>query len=134
MAYARFRVQRAACNVVGYQSGKLVVQGKGTEDFVRDILESEVTGDPQLGYESVHHPEWFELHAGMDESGKGDCFGSISVATVIADGQAVEGWMKAGIQDSKKITDGNILKLAKIIRKTPGVVVEIHDARHAEIQ
>ncbi|MGB0371826.1 MAG: ribonuclease HIII [Opitutales bacterium] len=124
VAYARFAFKGASCNVVGYQSGKLVVQGKGTEDFVRDILESEVTGDPQLGYESVHHPEWFELHAGMDESGKGDCFGSISVATVIADGKAVESWMKAGIQDSKKITDGNIQKLAKIIRKTPGVVVE----------
>lgn len=124
VAYARFAFKGGSCNVVGYESGKLVVQGKGTEDFVRDILESEITGDPQLGYESVHHPEWFELHAGMDESGKGDCFGSISVCTVIADGKAVDAWMKAGIQDSKKITDGNILKLAKVIRNTPGVVVE----------
>ena len=49
--YARFacRSKPAGVNVVAYSSGKLVIQGRGTEDYVRDILESEVTGDPRLG-------------------------------------------------------------------------------------
>ncbi len=112
-------------NVVCYKSGKLVVQGKGTEDFVRDVLEARVTGDPRLGYDEVHHPEWFEPHAGLDESGKGDLFGPLVVACVIADGTAVREWRDNGIQDSKTIaSDARIFALEKEIRKTSGVVVK----------
>ena len=32
----------------------------------------------------VLHPDWFEPHAGLDESGKGDFFGPVIAATVIA--------------------------------------------------
>ena len=41
-----------------------------------------------MGYEEVHHPEWFEAHAGVDESGKGD-YGPLISACVIADGDMV---------------------------------------------
>jgi ribonuclease HIII len=112
-------------NVVCYKSGKVVIQGKGAEDFVRDVLEVQVTENPLLGYDYVHHPEWFEPHAGLDESGKGDLFGPLVVACVIADGTAVRQWMDSGIQDSKSISsDNRILALEKEIRKTSGVVVK----------
>ena len=62
VAYSLFAFKGEKVNVVGYQSGKLVVSGKNTEDFVRDILEAQITGDPRLGYDEVHHPEWFTLH------------------------------------------------------------------------
>ena len=69
-------VQWQACFLsslrIGFLRPKLVVQGKGTEDFVTNILEPEVTGEFLLGYEEVNHPEWFEPHAGLDEDGKGD--------------------------------------------------------------
>lgn len=122
--YARFAFRGNKVNVVGYESGKVVVSGKGTEDFVTNILEPEVTGEARLGYDEVHHPEWFEAHAGMDESGKGDLFGPLISAAVIGDGGMVEVWRKAGIQDSKAIADNRILKLDTLIRRTPGVVVE----------
>lgn len=122
--YARFAFRGPKVNVVGYKSGKVVIQGKGTEDFIVDVLEPEVTGEARFGYDEIHHPEWFEPHAGLDESGKGDFFGPIVCATVIADKPAVEAWLKAGIRDSKKISDGPILKLDKMIRETNGVVVE----------
>ena len=67
--YARHAFDGDSVKVVAYESGKLVIQGKGTEDFVTNILEPEVTGEFLLGYEEVNHPEWFELHAGLDESG-----------------------------------------------------------------
>ena len=88
VAYSRFafRADHLKVNVTAYTSGKVVVAGKGTEDFVRDILEPEVTGEARLGYEEVNHPDWFEAHAGLDESGKGDFFGPVVAATVIADG------------------------------------------------
>ena len=122
--YARHAFEGDQVKVVAYESGKLVVQGKGTEDFVTNVLEPEVTGEFLLGYEEVNNPEWFEPHAGLDESGKGDLFGPVVTACVIADGDMVRSWTEAGIRDSKTITDGAILKMARQIASTRGVVVK----------
>ena len=125
VAYTRFafKADHLKTNVSAYTSGKVVIAGKGTEDFVRDVLEPEVLGVATLGYDEVLHPDWFESHAGLDESGKGDFFGPVIAATVIADKSAIEAWRKAGVQDSKKITEGKILQLDQLIRGTSGVVV-----------
>ncbi len=123
--HALFAFKGDKINIVGYKSGKLVVQGKKTEDWVTYVLEAEITNTPLLGYDDIHHPEWFETHAGLDESGKGDFFGPLTVATVIADRPMIEKWREAGLQDSKKITsDAAILKLDKLICGTKGVVVK----------
>ncbi len=124
VAYARFAFKGPKVNVTAYTSGKVVVAGKETENFVQNVLEAEVTGAPRLGYDEVHHPEWFEPHAGLDESGKGDLFGPVVAATVIAEKPAVLEWLKAGVRDSKTVVDSQVLKLEGLIRMTPGVVVE----------
>ena len=125
VAYTRFafKADHLKVNVSAYTSGKVVIAGKGTEDFVRDVLEPEVTGAAKLGYDEVLHPDWFEPHAGLDESGKGDFFGPVVAATVIADKSAIESWIKAGVKDSKRIAELQIIKLDKIIRETRGAVV-----------
>ena len=125
VAYTRFafKADHLKVNVSAYTSGKVVVAGKGTEDFVRDVIEPEVTGAAKLGYDEVLHPDWFESHAGLDESGKGDFFGPVIAATVIADKPAIESWIKAGVKDSKKIAEPQIMKLDAIIRDTRGVAV-----------
>jgi ribonuclease HIII len=123
VAYARYAFKGRDCNVTAYESGKLVVAGKGTEEFVTMTLEPDITMAPKLGYDEVHHPDWFELHAGLDESGKGDLFGPVVAATVIADRTAIEGWIKAGVKDSKKIAESQIFALDKLIRGTHGVAV-----------
>lgn len=123
--HARFAFKGDKVNIVAYKSGKLVIQGKKTEDFIINVLEPEITGDPRLGYDEVHHPEWFEPHGGMDESGKGDLFGPVVVATVIAETGMVQDWINKGIKDSKSVSsDSRILALEKEIRQTKGVVVE----------
>ncbi len=124
VAYARFAFKGPKVNVTAYTSGKVVVAGKETEDFVQNVIEAEVTGAPKLGYDAVLHPDWFEAHAGLDESGKGDLFGPVVAATVIAEKEAIEAWQQAGVRDSKTIADAQILKLDELIRDTPGVVVE----------
>lgn len=125
VAYTRFafKADHLKVNIAAYTSGKAVIAGKGTEDFVRDTLEPEVIGAAQLGYDDVLHPDWFEAHAGLDESGKGDFFGPVVAATVIAERGAIEAWRKAGVQDSKKIAEMQIFKLEDIIRNTAGAVV-----------
>jgi ribonuclease HIII len=119
-----FKAPHEQVNIVAYKSGKVVIQGKGTEAFVQNVLEVEVTGEPRLGYDEVLHPEWYEPHAGVDEAGKGDLFGPLVSCCVIADGQMVNDWQAEGVKDSKSLTDGSILRLEKIILRTKGVVVK----------
>ena len=134
VGYTRFafKADHLKVNISAYTSGKAVIAGKGTEDFVRDVLEPEVIGAATLGYDEVLHPDWFESHAGLDESGKGDFFGPVVAATVIADKPAIEAWRKAGVQDSKKIAEPQIMKLDQIIRATRGAVVEVCYCRTME--
>lgn len=56
-------------------------------------------------------------HIGTDESGKGDFFGPLVVAGVMADKTVAELFLDAGIKDSKKITDKKILSLEPLIKK-----------------
>ncbi|RKX35449.1 MAG: ribonuclease HIII [Verrucomicrobia bacterium] len=124
VAYARFAFKGPKVNIVGYESGKLVVQGKETEDFILNTLEPEVTGEAVFGYDEVLHPDWYEAHAGLDESGKGDFFGPVVSACVIAGPDEIREWTKAGIRDSKTITDRKILDLDRLIRDTRKAVVK----------
>lgn len=125
VAYAQFAFKGPKINVVGYQSGKVVIQGKETEDFIVNIFEPEVTQAVKFGYDEVLRPEWFESHAGLDESGKGDFFGPVVSACVIADKEAIDAWRAAGIRDSKKIGDAQIARFANMILETKGAVAKI---------
>lgn len=127
VAYTRFafKADHIKVNVSAYTSGKVVIAGKGTEDFVRDVIEPEITRQAKLGYDEVLNPDWFESHAGLDESGKGDFFGPVVAATVIADRDAIEKWRAAGAQDSKKITENRIQELDRLIRGTKGAVIKV---------
>ena len=124
--YSLFAYKSKDVNVVVYKSGKAVIQGKGTEDFVRFVLETEITQTPMMGYERVLHPEWFTAHAGVDESGKGDLFGPLVSCCVIADASAVQKWVDDDLKESKKVTsDKAVLVMARKIKATKGVVAKV---------
>ena len=113
-------------NVVFYESGKLVVQGKGTQEFIEFVLEPEILREAKLGYEAVLNPELLAPRLGVDESGKGDFFGSLCVAGVYVNEQVIGAWKDAGIRDSKNISsDRKIKELAELIRDTPGCVSNV---------
>lgn len=121
--YARFSGAKKDFNVTFYESGKLVVQGKGTEDFVQFVLEPKILQEARLGYEAALNPELLDPRLGIDESGKGDFFGPLCIAGVYVNAQVLEAWKEAGIRDSKAISsDAQIARLAEVIRKTPGCV------------
>lgn len=121
--YARFAGEKDQLNVVFYESGKLVVQGKGTQEFVEFVLEPEILKQARLGYEEVLNPELLLPRLGVDESGKGDFFGPLCVAGVYVNEAVVKAWKGAGIRDSKNISsDKKIAELAELIRGTSGCV------------
>src|SRR5713226_5507393 len=51
-------------SVAVYTSGKLVVQGKGTTDFVQFYLEPQLLGEARLGYEHILDPTMLEERIG----------------------------------------------------------------------
>ena len=125
--YTIFYAKKAKLGIAVYEKGpKVVVQGKGTQDFVQFRLEPEVLGEARVGYEEVHQPEMFEPHFGIDESGKGDFFGPLVVAGVYVNREIARSLLVAGVQDSKRIgSDKKIRDLAKIIKSTPGVALDV---------
>ncbi len=136
--YCLFAAAKPGVNVAVYEKGpKIVVQGKETGDFVAFLLEPEVLGAAELGYEEALHPEWYEPHLGVDESGKGDFFGPLVIAGVYVDPQVARALSAAGVMDSKRIgTDARIEALAKVIRETPGLrqeVILIQPRRYNEL-
>lgn len=124
--YTLFFAQKEKLSVAVYEKGpKVLLQGKGIEEFVQFHLEPAILGEAKLGYEEVHSPEMFEPHFGVDESGKGDFFGPLVIAGVYVDRGIARKFMEAGIQDSKRIgSDARIRALAETIRKTHGALTD----------
>jgi len=124
--YTLFFAQKNSLSVAVYEKGpKVLVQGKGAEEFVQFELEPKILGEAKLGYEEVHSPEMFEPHFGVDESGKGDFFGPLVVAGVYIDRGIARKLIDAGVQDSKRIgSDARIRAFAETIRKSTAGLVE----------
>ncbi|MDX2080209.1 MAG: ribonuclease HIII [Terrimicrobiaceae bacterium] len=135
--YTLFAARKDKLTAAVYEKGpKLLLQGRGLEDFITFVLEPEVLGAATFGYEEVLQPELFEPHFGIDESGKGDFFGPLVIAGVYVDGPIARLLRDAGVQDSKAISsDKKIRDLATSIRKsrTPQSVVVIAPERYNEL-
>ena len=120
--YALFSFQGMDVNVSYFaKRRRLVVQGRGTQDFLRLMLPealSTPSDDAQLPPISQHF--------GVDESGKGDYFGPLVVAGVYADAQLAEPLMRIGCKDSKLISsDAQISHMAEQIKNLPGIAFEV---------
>jgi len=124
--HARFAAAKDQTQIVFYQSGKLVVQGKGARDFVEFVLEPEILREARLGYEDVLDPGRLQPRLGVDESGKGDFFGPLCTAGVYVNEAVVRAWQDAGVRDSKAVSsDRRVAELARLIRQTPGCVFTV---------
>lgn len=136
--YTIFFAQKNKLSVAVYEKGpKILLQGRGVEEFVQFELEPKILGEAKLGYEEVHSPKMFEPHFGVDESGKGDFFGPLVIAGVFVDRGIARNLIEAGVVDSKRIgSDARIRALADAIRKnTMGLIdtVSIGPAKYNEL-
>jgi len=135
MDYAFWRAQNSEVCVSLYKSGKILVQGKGTENFTARYLNHEIKEKavqetliqqpPKMNYES-----WI----GTDESGKGDYFGPLVVAGVLVNRDNIMFLQELGVKDSKKLNDDTIEKMAlKIKSKSTFSVVTVNPAKYNEL-
>src|SRR5450759_4993273 len=120
--YTLFFAQKNKLSIAVYEKGpKVLVQGKGVEEFVQFELEPKILGEAKVRYEEVHSPKMFEAHFGVDESGKGDFFGPLVISGVYVDRGIARKLLDAGVQDSKRIgSDARIRALGKAIRQETG--------------
>src|SRR5258708_18512476 len=125
--YTLFFAQKNKLSVAVYEKGpKVLVQGRGVEEFVQFELEPKILVEAKLGYEELHLPRMFEPHFWIDESGKGDFVWPLVIAGVYVERRIARTFLDAGVQDSKRIgSDARIRALAKIIRGAAGSVVDI---------
>ncbi|MBN2786558.1 MAG: ribonuclease HIII [Pontiellaceae bacterium] len=119
--HTKIAVSIPDCRINLYNSGKLVVQGKGAKDWVTFTLEPEILKEVSLGYEELNDPEAFQPHMGIDESGKGDFFGPLVIASAYVNEELVTKLREMGVRDSKKISSDKVaLSMARDIRKLLG--------------
>lgn len=113
--YCEFKTEYHEASIAAYSSGKLVVQGKGTGEFVEFLLEPQILKEDAFAG-MIAETEFFP-HAGIDESGKGDFFGPLVIACVfVEDRAAAEKLASLGVRDSKAIkSDAKIAQIAQQI-------------------
>ena len=114
--HAHFGASRENVNLTVYRSGKLLVQGKGTREFVEFLLEPRLLKEFSLGYESIL-TKFEGERIGVDESGKGDYFGPLVVGGVYLDREGEKKLKALKVRDSKKMSIRRIKEVRKIIRR-----------------
>ena len=125
VAYARFGAKGEGVNVVLYDSGKLVVQGKGASEFRVHRLQ-EVAGlpEPRLKVPTI----------GCDEAGKGDYFGPLVCAAVAMTPHEEQFLDEVPLVDSKTLSDRQISESAEHLRNVlPHEIVVIGPARYNDL-
>ena len=120
--YSFWRARKDKTSATAYESGKVSIQGRGTQDLVQFIIEPYILKEVRFGYELTSakesNPDMFKPHAGIDESGKGDYFGPLVVASAYVDSTTAVQLFEIGVQDSKSIgSDKKIKTMANEIKK-----------------
>lgn len=96
-----------------YESGKLVVQGKESPDFIEFFLEPQIL----QSFDYTHQEEMIDPRPriGIDEAGKGDFFGPLCVAALYSD--KIQDLLQLGVCDSKRLSDQKCRNIAKELKK-----------------
>lgn len=133
--YAFFSATKNKLNITLYKSGKLLLQGKDTPEFIEYYLEPVLLKKINLGYSDIINDlESHEARIGVDESGKGDYFGPLVIAGVHITPEIEKKLVEIGVKDSKCISDKKIMVLReKIIEMCPYSVVVIGPQRYNQL-
>ncbi|MGA1791750.1 MAG: ribonuclease HIII [bacterium] len=120
--FLKWRAKRDGLTINVYNTGKIVLQGKGIESFLADtdiwsgLMESQNDSEDLVG---------------IDEAGKGDYFGPLVVAAVLVRSRQWNELAMKGIRDSKSMSDAQVLRLSSEIKKAcPHSLVVISPERY----
>jgi len=150
---AIFRARTDGAVITAYKSGKVLFQGKGAEEeftIWSEFAAADKAEQTTLFRESSSHVKTdeqtytndeveqilHESHIGSDESGTGDYFGPVTACAVFVERDCIAVLQEMGVQDSKKITDRNILLLTEEILQMdiPYSSMVIDNEKYNELQ
>ncbi len=121
--HARFSVKGPGFVATLYRSGKLVVQGSEVQLFKERYLKGAEGDAPMAPAAPIEVGE--RTLIGSDEAGKGDYFGPLVVVAVRADAKERAELVKAGVADSKTLSDERIRVLAPALEQRYAVASEV---------
>lgn len=101
--YAIFQIKMSDCTITAYESGKVVFQGTGASFYA---------GEDESDIVKPTNQQVFP-QSGSDEVGTGDYFGPVVVCASHVRQEDVKKLHALGVQDSKKMKDEQIIKVAK---------------------
>ncbi|WP_295729914.1 ribonuclease HIII [uncultured Limosilactobacillus sp.] len=128
----RFLAKIPGVTITGYNSGKVMFQGRLATQEAARWQDQTIT--------TTHHPATNQSQSpndlpanfsqlavlGSDEVGTGSYFGPLTTAAVFVDQAHLNSLRQLGVEDSKKLSDPAIIKMAKhIIKQCPYHVVNI---------
>ncbi|MCI0495838.1 ribonuclease HIII [candidate division KSB1 bacterium] len=101
-----------------YENGKIVFQGNNEPEkiAIMDFLKS-IDAEEAVKAETKYPLlEIRETRIGTDEAGKGDYFGPLVIAGVLASERQIKIFEEVGVKDSKNLSDSSIRDYAKKIK------------------
>lgn len=126
----KFLAKLPGVTITGYQSGKVMFQGKLASQEASQWQSVAVSTNevyPQMKSANDLPTNFSQLTVlGSDEVGTGSYFGPLTTAAVFVDQDHLAFLRKLGVEDSKKLSDPTIIKIAKqIMAKCPYHVVNV---------
>lgn len=140
-AGAVFRAKIHGTTITGYRSGKVMFQGSNIDSQLNrwqsiSVVSSSKKSSNHRKVPVTSLPTDFESWSvlGSDEVGTGSYFGPLTVAAVYVDQNHLEKVKSLGVQDSKKLTDPEIIKMAKqILTFAPYHVVNLMPDKYNQL-
>lgn len=122
-----------------YENGKIVFQGNNEQekaaimDFLKSIdAEEAVKAETQYPLLEIR-----ETRIGTDEAGKGDYFGPLVIAGVLASERQIKIFEELGVKDSKNLSDSSIgiyaRKIKDFLGKDQFTIIAIKPAKYNQL-
>lgn len=125
-AYAQYQLKLDGCTITAYTSKKVVFQGKEAEEMAALF-----TATPTK--KTVKKNNVFP-QAGSDEVGTGDYFGPVCVCAAYVDEAHASLMNELGIQDSKQLTDEQIIQIApKLMAELPYSLLILDNYKYNQV-
>ena len=125
----QFKLEKVTITI--YTSNKVVFQGENAS-YEASIWDNTLLQQPKKE-EKINSNEWKYLkdHIGSDEVGTGDYFGPLCVCAAYVKASDIEFLDKLKVNDSKKLTDEHIKKIAPhILKRIPYSQVSVEPKKY----
>lgn len=136
--HAVLRLKIDGLTITAYQSGKVLFQGKGIEEFIQNNqLESLMETSEGKSKDAPSLPKDFSSWSvmGSDEVGNGAYFGPLTVASAYVSKEHIPLLKKMGVRDSKDLTDEQIRALVPKIKEViPYKLLTLWPQKYNEVQ